>query len=693
MSQAATYAFAYHQLLVVVAGSACLFGTWVGMRHFARARATSGTSRIGWLFMASVGTGAALWASTFIAILALDPTLNSGFEPVATGTVLVVAIIACLIGFEIGSRHFTLAPEAGGLVMGAGVLAMHFIAFRGWHIAGHFEWNFFGVAVTLLLGLSLSALAVNRANRPVTRWCRHGAAIVLTFMICAMHYALAASTSAVPDPSIMVLSAHLIPAHVLGLAVVCAVLLVMGSGFSTYVIDLKLRTDSADRIHQLSFNDTMTGLPNRIAFNERLAFDAAEAHEKAHKLAAFSIDLDGFKDVNDLFGHGAGDLLLIEVADRMRRMLGPGEFLARQSGDEFLGLQTSGNHPQDAQAFAGRIACVFAQPFQVHDQQVSLTASIGFSIFPIDTPERDQVLSNAKLAMHRGKSKQRGMICQYQREMDDTARARRALARDLQLAAGRGELELHYQLQTTLRDGRICGAEALMRWRHPKRGMISPAEFIPIAEETEAIIPMGEWALRTACRDAAEGKIPGTVAVNLSPVQFGRDDLAETIHSILLETGLSPRRLEVEVTESTIMSDQSRGLHILRKLKAMGISVSMDDFGTGYSSLATLHAFPFDKIKLDQSFVKRLPEDKAAAVIVRTVLALGASLGMPVLAEGIETEAQWHFLDGEGCAKGQGYLFARPVSLGQLPAAIDAAARFVRDEPPAGANTRATAAA
>lgn len=692
MSQAATYAFAYHQLLVVIAGAVCLFGTWVGMRHFARARATSGTTRIGWLFMASVGTGVALWASTFISILALDPSLDSGFEPVTTGAVLVIAIVACLIGFEIGSRHFTLAPEAGGLVMGAGILAMHFIAFRGWHIAGHFDWNIFGVVVTFLLGLSLSALAVNRANRPVTRWCRHGAAIVLAFMICAMHYALTASTSAIVDPSV-VLPGYVIPAHILGLATVCAVLLVMGSGFSTYVIDLKLRTESADRIHQLSFNDSMTGLPNRIAFNERLAFDAAEAHEKAHKLAAFSIDLDGFKDVNDVFGHGAGDLLLIEVADRMRRMLSPGEFLARQSGDEFLGLQTSGNHPQDAQAFAERIAGVFAQPFGIHDQQVSLTASIGFSIFPVDTPERDQVLSNAKLAMHRGKSKQRGLICQYHREMDDSARARRALARDLQLATERGELELHYQLQTTLRDGKICGAEALMRWRHPKRGMISPTEFIPLAEETGAIVAMGEWALRTACRDAAGGKIPGTVAVNLSPVQFGRDDLAETIHSILLETGLSPRRLEVEVTESTIMSDQSRGLHILRKLKAMGISVSMDDFGTGYSSLATLHAFPFDKIKLDQSFVKRLPEDAAAAAIVRTVLALGASLGMPVLAEGIETEAQWQFLDREGCAKGQGYLFARPVSLGQLPAAIDAAARFVRDAPPAAATVRATAAA
>jgi diguanylate cyclase (GGDEF)-like protein len=692
MPHAPAFAFAYHQMLVFVAGSVCLFGTWVGMRHFARARATEGPTRYGWLFMASVGTGAALWASTFISILALDPSLSSGFEPIATGVVLVIAIVACLLGFEIGSRHTTLAPELGGLVMGAGILGMHFLGLKAWHIAGTTQWNAYGVVMTLVLGLGLSALAVNRANRPVTRWCRHGAAIVLAFMICTMHYALTASTTAIPDLS-AALPSYLIPADMLGFAVVGAVLLVMGSGFSAYIIDLRSRTESADRIHQLSFNDTMTGLPNRIAFNERLAFDVADAHEKAHKLAAFSIDVDGFKDINDVFGHSIGDLLLIEVADRMRRAIGPGEFLARQSGDEFLGLQTSGDLPHDAHAFAARIAQAFAKPFTVQDQAVILTASIGFSVFPTDTRERDQLLSNAKLAMHRGKSRQRGSICMYQREMDDTARARRALARDLQSATERNELALHYQLQTSLQDGRICGAEALMRWHHPKRGMISPAEFIPLAEETEAIVAMGEWALRTACGDAAEGRIPGTVAVNLSPVQFGREDLAETIHAILLETGLSPRRLEVEVTESTLMSDQTKGLHILRKLKAMGISVAMDDFGTGYSSLATLHAFPFDKIKLDQSFVKRLPGDAAAAAIVRTVLALGESLGIPVLAEGIETEAQWQFLAREGCAKGQGYLFAKPVALAQLPAAIESAARLIRDQEPSIAETTRTAAA
>jgi diguanylate cyclase (GGDEF)-like protein len=692
MFDTAAYAFAYQQVLVVIAGAVCLFGTWVGMRHFARARATDGSTRRGWLFMASVGTGVALWASTFISILALDPLLVSGFEPVATGAVLIIAVVACFVGFEIGSRHFTLAPETGGLVMGAGILAMHFIALKAWHVEGSLEWNAYGMAMTFVLGLGLSALAVNRANRPVTRWCRHGAAIVLAFMICVMHYSLTATASAVPDASV-VLPPYLIPANMLVVAVVGAVLLVMGSGFSSYIIDLRARTESADRIHQLSFNDTMTGLPNRIAFNERLAFDAAEAHEKAHKLAAFSIDIDGFKDINDLYGHGAGDLLLIEAAMRMRKQLDGNEFLARQNGDEFLALTTSGNHPHDAHAFAKRISQAFAQSFTVDGHAVILTASIGFSIFPTDTPERDHLLSNAKLAMHRGKSKQGGSICMYSREMDDSARKRRALARDLNHATERQELMLHYQLQTSLNDGRICGAEALMRWKHPKLGMISPAEFIPLAEETEAIIEMGEWALRAACRDAAGGKIPGTVAVNLSPVQFGREDLAEMIHTILLETGLSPARLEVEVTESTIMSDQSRGLHILRKLKAMGISVAMDDFGTGYSSLATLHAFPFDKIKLDQSFVKRLPHDAAAGAIVRTVLALGESLHMPVLAEGIETEAQWDFLAREGCAKGQGYLFAKPAAIDQLPAAIAAAARFVRDETPALEDTRATVAA
>lgn len=676
MPQQAAFTFAYHQSLMVLAAAVCLFGTWVGMRHFARARATQGPIRYGWLFMASVGTGAALWATTFISILALDQTFDSAFDIAPTAGVLLIGIIACLAGFEIGSRpRPALAPELGGLVMGLGIIAMHYVGLKAWHVAGHLTWSWWGVSITLVVGLGLSALSVSRANRPVTRYCRHGAAIVMTVMICAMHYAMAGTMTLVQDAP-LTMAPDLMPARMLSVGLVGAVLLVIGSGFSSYIIDLRTRTESANRIHQLSFNDTMTGLPNRIAFNERLAFSAAEAHEIAHKLAAFSIDIDGFKDINDLYGHSAGDMLLIAVADRMRRMIGPGEFLARQSGDEFLALQMSGNHPHDAEDFASRLASAFTSPFDVQGHPVLLTASIGYSIFPTDTPERDQVLSNAKLAMQRSKAGQRGNICAYHREMEDASRARRALSRDLQGACERGELLLHYQLQTELTTGAICGAEALMRWRHPRHGMVSPSEFIPLAEQSDAILAMGGWALRTACHDAAAGRIPGTIAVNLSPRQLNQDNLAEMVHGILIETGLSPRRLEIEVTESTFMSDQAHGLHILRKLKSMGISIAMDDFGTGYSSLATLHAFPFDKIKLDQSFVRRIPEDAAAAAIVTTVMALGRSLGTPVLAEGIETRAQWDFLVQQGCAKGQGYLFARPVAVEALPAALIAADRL-----------------
>ncbi len=660
----------YHHALIVVAAAVCLFGTWVGMRHFARARATTGPMHYGWVFMASLGTGAALWAAIFISILSQAPALDNGFEMAPAAAALLIAIVTCAVGFEIGSKkHLTLAPEIGGLIVGAGILAMHYVGLNAWHVAGNVSWSWFGVGANVVFGFGLGALSVSRANRPVTKYCRHGAAIVMTFLICVMHYTMVASHEVVADSSIL-LPPNLVPGHTLAIFVTGAVLLVIGSGFSSYIIDLRQRTEAAERIHQLSFNDTMTGLPNRIAFNEKLSFDVSDAHEKAHKLAAFSIDIDGFKDINDVFGHSVGDLVLIQAAERMRQALRDGEFLARQSGDEFLALQMSGNILVTAQDMAERIAATLKEPFSVRDKSVKLTASIGYSIFPTDTPDKDHLLSNAKLAMYRGKTTQRGTICKYDHQMDETARNRRALLRDLHDAIKNDELQLFYQLQTSLSDGSIRGSEALMRWIHPKHGLVSPADFIPLAEESELIIPMGEWVLRRACRDMADGKLPGVVAVNLSPVQFKKNDLAESIHSILIETGVSPSRLEVEVTESTMMDYRNGALETLRKLKAMGIAIAIDDFGTGYSSLGTLHAFPFDKIKLDQSFVRKIPEDRSAMAIVRTILALGQSLAVPVLAEGIETEEQLEFLAAEGCKEGQGYLMAKPVPLNEILPAV-----------------------
>ncbi len=283
----ATHSLVYHLGLMLLAASAGLLGSWVGMRHFARARATEGAMRHGWLFMASVGTGVALWTSTLISIMALAPSLRSGFEPVAIAAALPISILSCMVGFEVGRRHFRLAPELGGLAMGTGILGVNFLGLDAWQVAATVTWNRWGIAITMLLGLALGALAVNRANRPVTRWCRHGAAVTLALLVCALHVALAASATFAPDAAVA-LPSDLVPSGMLGVAAIGAVLLVMGSGVSSYLIDLRARTESADRIHQLSFNDTMTGLPNRIAFNERLAFDAAEAHEKAHRLAVLA---------------------------------------------------------------------------------------------------------------------------------------------------------------------------------------------------------------------------------------------------------------------------------------------------------------------------------------------------------------------------------------------------------------------
>lgn len=367
----------YHHALIAVAAAVCLFGTWVGMRHFARARATEGPMHYGWVFMASLGTGAALWAAIFISILSQALLLDNGFEMAPAAGALVIAIVTCAIGFEIGSKKsLTLAPEIGGMVVGGGILAMHYVGLNAWHVAGVVTWSWFGVGANIIFGFGLGALSVSRANRPVTRYCRHGAAIVMTFLICVMHYTMVASHEVVADNAIE-LSPSLVPGHTLAIFVTGAVLLVIGSGFSSYIIDLRSRTESAERIHQLSFNDTMTGLPNRIAFNERLSFDVSDAHEKAHKLAAFSIDLDGFKDINDMNGHAAGDECLRAFSRIVTSRLRTGDLLARMGGDEFCVVLPSTTLREAAVVARQIVDACRETPAHIEGMPIAMTASIG----------------------------------------------------------------------------------------------------------------------------------------------------------------------------------------------------------------------------------------------------------------------------------------------------------------------------
>ncbi len=429
-------------------------------------------------------------------------------------------------------------------------------------------------------------------------------------------------------------------------------------GWVTTFEDITERRRSEAKIAHMALHDGLTGLPNRTSFNRWLEKEIAQSEAREEQVAVVAIDLDRFKEINDTHGHAAGDEVLQRIATALNLVLGENEIVARLGGDEFAAAKQFADQAELSE-FVKRMCDCF-DGLQAAEDGISVGASLGIALFPADARDRETLLNNADLAMYRAKGSIGEQICYYEPGMDESARHRRQLANDLRQAVVRDELRLLYQPQTSLKTNAVSGYEALLRWHHPRFGMVSPVDFIPIAEETGEIIRLGEWVLQRACEEAARWPRPEKIAVNISSVQLLQPNLPEIVTRILVETGLSPRRLELEITETAIISDKVRALHSLRQIKALGVSVAMDDFGTGYSSLDTLHSFPFDKIKIDKSFLLQSEESGQARAIIRAVLALGKSLGIPVLAEGVETEMQLTLLVDEGCEEAQGYYFGRP---------------------------------
>ena len=651
--------------LVIVAALVCTTGSWAILRLFDRAASTAGLQRVGWHFLTAVAAGSSIWCTHFIAMLAYDPGVPVGFDPVLTIVSLLIAMLGALLGFLVAASGLTrLAPAVGGGIVGLAIVAMHYTGMMAYRVQGVVSWDMTYLVASIILSVVFSAVALHIAMRQVFRGHKYIATGVLVIAIVSLHFT---GMTAFRVSPMLIDGAFSNPTalQALALAIAGVALVIVGAGLSSYLIDDDVRADSYERLRHMALNDSLTGLPNRASFNERLDQEIDLAGEAGGKVALIGIDLDRFKEINDLRGHSVGDEVLRILARRMINLLREGEFVARLGGDEFAAVHRLRNQA-DLLDFLSRLEAALSKPIRLDDYEVIPGASIGVAIYPDNADSTEVLINNADLAMYRAKADITRAVCFYEHSMDETVRARRNLASELREAIENNQLDVHYQVQTSISTGEIRGYEALLRWEHPQHGFIPPSEFIPLAEENGLILQMGEWVLRTACAKAATWEPQYKVAVNLSPVQFVHTDLSKLVLEVLIETGLSPDRLELELTESTIFTDKERSLHMLRQIKALGVSIALDDFGTGYSSLDTLRAFPFDKIKLDRSFMSEIESSPQAKAIIRAVLALGKSLDIPVLAEGIETQGQLTLLTTEGCDEAQGFFLGRPAPLHQI---------------------------
>ena len=752
-------------VLVALAAVICLSGSAVTFRLFQRLRAAETASRPAWTFMGAVATGATIWCTHFVAMIAYRPGAETTYEPLLTGMSLAVAVLGSAAALSVATLGGRRPAIVGGCLFGVAVTAMHYTGMAAFAIEALVEWSAAYVIASVIAVMAFGAMAFARAESAARRKVRDVTPILLmTGGIVALHFTGMAAMTVTPlAPHMGDLTGDDATLY-MALAVAVVAMLVLGTGLSSQALDLQARQQSRRRIDELvegsvdgmvvqqdgvvltanaafaalvgvereallgraledwlpeageigvatlrqmnlspvdgpavpvevalrrddrqtgeaplmiyavrdlrarlaqerriahlARNDSLTGLPNRASFLEWLSRQTADDSDHA-RVALLAIDLDRFKEINDLHGHAAGDLLLTRVAERMRDVLRPGEFIARLGGDEFMAVMPV-EEREDALGLADRLREAISAPVDLGHMEASCGASVGIAVWPDDAGNISALINDADLAMYRAKSSLTTDVCFYEEEMDEAVRNRRRIVQSLREALDNNQFELNWQVQAAVDTGAVTGYEVLLRWRQADGTYVPPSEFIPLAEETGLILPIGEWVLRAACREAARWKEPHKIAVNLSPVQLGNVDLPRLVHQVLIETGLSPSRLELEITETAMITDLDRTTHILRQLKLLGVSVAMDDFGTGYSSLSTLRAFPFDKIKLDRSFMSELDGGAQSKAIIRAVLTLGESLQIPVLAEGVETLEQLNFLRDQGCDEVQGYLLGRP---------------------------------
>lgn len=682
-------ATSYNPLLVLLSLFVAILASYTALDMAGRVVTAQGRAALWWLIGGASAMGLGIWSMHFVGMLALNLPIPVGYDVGITLASLAIGIGASMFALWLVSRRELPWPRlvGGALLMGAGVAGMHYTGMTALRMNPGIQYDPARFALSIVIAVLASAVALwiafrlRRQSRRV-RALRAGSAVVMGVAIVGMHYTGMAA-AAFPFGSVCGAAHTGASAEWLALVIIIVTLAVLAIALIISVLDLRMEARTAllanslaaanKELAYLALHDNLTKLSNRVLLEDRLTQAIRTADREKRRFALMFMDLDGFKAVNDVYGHHVGDLLLIDVAQRIGARVRPQDTVARVGGDEFVVLAYV-DDPEDAGTLADALLQVVREPFMAGGHELRVSTSIGIAIYPGDGGNQHDLLTNADAAMYHAKGLGRNAYSFFEPSMNANVHQQLQLVQDLRRAVERHELVLHYQPKFNAPNGPIMGVEALVRWQHPQRGLVPADEFIPLAEKTGLIVPLGAWVLDEACRQMAqwhrEGHTGWTVAVNLSALQFGHAALIDTVRDTLARHALDPRSLTLEITESTAMRDVDASLHILLQLDAMGVRISIDDFGTGYSSLLYLKRLPASELKIDRGFVRDLAHDTEDAAIVSAIVALGQTLNLRIVAEGVETAEQQAFLTRLGCHSLQGYLLGRPMTAESLSAAM-----------------------
>ena len=670
----------YSPTLVVISLCVAILASYTALDLSGRISTAKGRAVHFWTAGGAFAMGVGVWSMHFIGMLAFKLPIDLGYDLTLTVLSLVISMLSC--GFALWLVSQPQLPAwhlgLGALAMGAGISVMHYTGMAAMQMQPGIEYDptLFSASLVIAFGASGAALWIAfrlRQQGPYVRLIRGGAAVIMGIAIVGMHYTgMAAARFA--DGSFCGAAVDGLNGKGLDNLVLITTLAVLSIALLTSILDSRLEARTASLAHslteanreltQLALHDTLTGLPNRVLLADRIDQAISRVDEEGGCFALMFIDLDGFKPVNDAFGHHMGDQLLREVSLRLREDLRNQDTLARIGGDEFV-LLVQLSEPDDAMNLAGRQVALIGRSFRVAEHDLHISASVGIALYPGNGQNAHELLMNADAAMYHAKGAGKNGYRFFDASMNGNARKQLQMLQDLRAAVEEQQFSLHYQPKFDASNGRPVGAEALLRWEHPTQGLLLPDKFIELAEKTGLIIPIGDWVLNEACRQMREWYVLGytdwRIAVNLSALQFCHAGLVQSVAKALATHHLPANSLTLEITETTAMNDADASMTVLQELSEMGVDLSIDDFGTGYSSLMYLKRLPANELKIDRGFVRDLERDSDDAAIVSAIVALGQALGLRIVAEGVETDVQQDFLTQLGCNSLQGYLLGHPL--------------------------------